>query len=156
MVGPTLSSHAPQQWLLASLVVPDFLNSLGCSASHPSALGLACCLHAANRSPLPKPDLRLEPQYPGPLVQAFEARVCQSAPPNRAGLLCLPSAHLPPCSPLRLRSSLSVLADLPASKETFRLSQLPPRATGPVLIPFSLFFFCLTQLHGDFLALLEV
>ena len=26
----------------------------------------------------------------------------------------------------------------------------------PVLIPSSLFFFCLTQLHGDFLALLEV
>ena len=47
MVGPTLSSRAPQQWLLAFLVVPDFfLNSLGCSASHPSALALACCLRA--------------------------------------------------------------------------------------------------------------
>lgn len=47
MVGPTLSSRAPQQWLLAFLVVPGFfLNFLGCSASHPSALALACCLRA--------------------------------------------------------------------------------------------------------------
>ena len=156
MVGLTLSSHGPQQWLLASLVVPDFfLSSLGCSASHPSALRLACCLRAANHSPLPKPDLRLEPQYPAPLVGAFEVRVCRSAQTDRAGLSLLCPLHT--CHhALRLRRSPSVPTDLPASKETFPLSQLPPRATGPVLIPSSLFFFCLTQLHGDFLALLEV
>ena len=96
MVGLTLSS---QLWLLASWVVQDFfLNSLGCSASHPHALGLACCLRAANRSPLPKPDLRLEPRYEAPLVRAFEARVCQLAPPDRAGLsllaLCIPATML--------------------------------------------------------------
>ena len=119
------------------------------------ALRLACCLLAANHSPLPKPDLRLEPQYPAPLVGAFEVRVCRSAPTDRAGLSLLCPLHT--CHhALRLRRSPSVSTDLPASKETFPLSQLPPRATGPVLIPSSLFFFCLTQLHGDFLALLEV
>ena len=51
-----------------------------------------------NRSPLPKPDPRLEPRYEAPLVRAFEARVCQLAPPDRAGLsllaLCIPATML--------------------------------------------------------------
>lgn len=38
--GPDPLFTCPQQWLLASLVVPDFFwNSLGCSASHLVPLG---------------------------------------------------------------------------------------------------------------------
>ena len=48
--------------------------------------------------------------------------------------------------------------DFPGCGNIF-LSQLPPKSTGPILIPFSLsllFFFCHTWFHGDFLALSEV
>lgn len=38
----------------------------------------------------------------------------------------------------------------------FPLSQFPPRGTGPIRIPFLLFFFCPTWLHGNCLALSEV
>lgn len=51
-------------------------------------------------------------------------------------------------------ASLSALADLPASKRDsqsegcFVLSQLSPRGTGPILIPFFFSFFNLAQPHG--------
>ena len=77
-------------------------------------------------------------------------------PPHLLFVLSSEALKLPLC-----------LADLPTSDgtsqyvETFPLSQLPSRGTGPILISFSLslsFFFssCPTQLRGDFLVLLEV
>ena len=58
-VHPSFSSH-PQQWRLASSMVPDLLpGSLGCGAHLPSLWhSPSVFLHTANTSPLPRTDLQ--------------------------------------------------------------------------------------------------
>ena len=71
-------------------------------------------------------------------------------------LFSLPETLL--LSPLKLQSSLSVQADLPTGEGTSpglrTLSTFPPCGKCP--IPILLFFFCPTQWHRGFLAILEV
>ena len=128
------------------------------------------CPGAANSSALPGSNLQSLSFNPHPHlwtnVSGWGAQGGGTNHPCKS-LSILPSANWLLRSPPRPGSSPSVLADLPASQGTsqvvgtFLLTQLPPRGTGPVPIPFSLslffcFFFCPTQVRGDFLALSEV
>ena len=94
--------------------------------------------------------------------------LCTCTPPVSTDGLCeflsaLLSANLLPPSPLRFQSS-SVMADPPASKGDLLVSENLSAFTTPSQgyrscldsFLFSSFFFCLMQLCGDFLALLEV
>ena len=117
------------------------------------------CLRAANASPLPRSDLQsrsFSTQTPactgGCASHSEECRVV--AQTVCAGL----SANRLPCSPLWLRSSPSVLADLPTgeglprAQEPLLFRSSLPRARVPsrvLSLSFCFFSFCPTRLCGD-------
>ena len=134
-----------------------FPYSVGCGAPYPSPSG---CLQATNPSPYPVSDLQSLslstsscPPQPGSVSGwgVSQAGEClrlgsvrwQHGQTNSAGLSSLCPLQTGCCT--LLRSSPSVLVDLPASEgtsqhvESFPLSQFPHRGTAPIPIPF--FFF---------------
>ena len=149
------------------LVGPGFFpDSLSCGALYPNPLRL--CSHSQPQSSprgltskaqasVPSPDL---PQRAS--GQASQAGECRSAstctglsllcPPHTCCCALLQGSEATPLSPPMDRGTEGTSQ----CAETFPFSQLPPRGAGPFPIPFCLFFFCPAQLHGDFLALLEV
>ena len=87
---------------------------------------------------------------------AILAGECQLALTLIEGLSQLCPQYTCCCPVLQGSEALSVPASEGTSQcaETFPLSQLPPRGTRPIQIPFSFFcsfFFCHAQLHGGFL-----
>ena len=163
MAGPPLSSCTPQQWSLASLAGPGFFpDSLSCGILTPSG-----CLHAVNHNPLPGVwPLKPKPQDPAPTCPGKQKSVSGWGVLVGTNPLCrilsaLPSARLLLHSPLRLQNSpLSPpVRGLPSVWKLFFLHSSLPEIQVPsqfLCLFFFPFFFCPTQLCGDFLAFLEV
>lgn len=156
VVGPPLSSHTLPTWLPSLLGGPRLPLT-----THPSLLRLSPYSQPQSSS-LGLTSKAQAPHYLSDeylkLGSAGQHWLCKS-------LSALASVNQLLCSPLRLQSSLSVPADLPASEwtslheEKFSLSQLPPKDTGPrshpdSFLPFSFFFlnffFCPAQRFSCF------
>ena len=167
MAGPLLSSCVPQQWCFVSLVGPNlFLDSLVvvCYTLAPSG-----CLHTANPRLLPMvwpPKTKL--QYPTPTCPSgwadkhFRlASAVQLWPSVQVSLhfalhtcccTLLWGYKVPPLS-LPVKGLPSVWKPF-LCHSSHPVAQIPSRFFSFLL--FFSFFFCPTQLCGNFLALLEV
>ena len=128
------------------------------------------CSHSQPQSSPWYPTSKARASAPSPCPPWWMSReASQAGECWLALILCAgisPLCPLHPCCCALLHGSEASSLPTPistsegASKcvETFPPSQLPPRGTDPVPILLSLFpfFFCPTQVHGDFLAVWEV
>ena len=165
MVGLPPSSCTLRQWSLASPAGPGFfLDSLLASWG---ALAPSDCLQAANPSPLPvvwppNPELLLpDPACPGGWAEKHLRLV--SAVWHQSSVwesLCFPSALLLLPSPLRLWSSpqsLPVRGFLVCGNiSSFTAPSLRCRSHPYSFVSVFSFFFCPTQVCGEFRAFWEV
>ena len=154
--------------------------SLACSAAadlFPDSLPASCgalapsgCVHAANPSPLPAIRLKPKPQLPAPPTLAAEQTslsgwwVLLGTAPLCGSLSALPSAPLWLRSPPWPQSSPLCYPQSPPAKELLvcgHLSSFTAPSHWCRSRPYSFvsvfsFFFCPTQVRGEFLAFWEV